>query len=107
MDKIINIKKANYLNEYKIAFEFNDGVKKTIDFEETKLFWDDDRMIEILTSYEDEERFILRRLNFMKADEFDKIFDEEAQHLGVSRQAIIKTWLADKLIQNKHHKIAV
>ena len=32
MDKIINIKKANYLNDYKIAFEFNDGVEKTIDF---------------------------------------------------------------------------
>ncbi len=32
MDKIINIKKANYLNDYKIAFEFNDGIKKIIDF---------------------------------------------------------------------------
>ena len=32
MDKIINIEKANYLNDYKIAFEFNDGVEKTIDF---------------------------------------------------------------------------
>ncbi len=45
----------------------------------------------------------------MKAEEFNKIFDdnEEAQHLGVSRQAIIKTWLADKLMQNEHRKIAV
>ena len=33
MDNIINIKKANYLNDYKISFEFNDGVKKTVDFE--------------------------------------------------------------------------
>jgi len=33
MDKIINIKKANYLNDYKIAFEFNDGVQRTVDFE--------------------------------------------------------------------------
>ena len=33
MDKIINIKKANYLNDYKINFEFNDGVEKTVDFE--------------------------------------------------------------------------
>ncbi len=36
-----------------------------------------------------------------------KKLDEEAQHIGVSRQAIIKTWLADKLIQNEHHKIAI
>ena len=33
MDKIINIKKANYLNDYKIHFEFNDGVETTVDFE--------------------------------------------------------------------------
>ncbi len=33
MDKIINIKKADYLNDYKISFEFNDGIKKTVDFE--------------------------------------------------------------------------
>ena len=33
MDKIINIEKANYLSDYKIAFEFNDGIKKTVDFE--------------------------------------------------------------------------
>jgi len=43
----------------------------------------------------------------MKAEEFDKIFDEEAKHIGVSRQAIIKTWLADKIMQNEHHKVAV
>lgn len=34
-------------------------------------------------------------------------FDEEAQHIGVSRQAIIKTWLADKLMQLEHQKAAV
>ena len=32
MDKIINIEKANYLSDYKIAFEFNDGIKKIVDF---------------------------------------------------------------------------
>ncbi len=31
---------------------------------------------------------------------------EEAQHIGVSCQAIIKIWLVDKLIQNEHHKVA-
>ena len=36
-----------------------------------------------------------------------KKLDEEAQHLGVSRQAIIKTWLADKLIQNEHQRVAI
>ena len=36
-----------------------------------------------------------------------KKFDEEAQHIGVSRQAIIKTWLADKLMQLEHQKAAV
>jgi len=33
MDKIINIEKANYLNDYKIHFKFNDGVETTVDFE--------------------------------------------------------------------------
>jgi hypothetical protein len=28
----ISIQKANYLGEYKIIFEFSDGVSKTIDF---------------------------------------------------------------------------
>lgn len=32
--------------------------KHGIDFEDAKLLWNDDRMVEILTSYEDEERFI-------------------------------------------------
>ncbi len=32
MDKIINIKKANYVDDYKIHFEFNDGVESTVDF---------------------------------------------------------------------------
>lgn len=35
-----------------------------------------------------------------------KKLDEEAKHIGVSRQAIIKTWLADKLMQIEHHKVA-
>ena len=33
MDKIINIEKANYINDYKIHFKFNDGVETTVDFE--------------------------------------------------------------------------
>jgi len=33
MNEIINIEKANYLNDYKIHFEFNDGVETTVDFE--------------------------------------------------------------------------
>ena len=36
-----------------------------------------------------------------------KKLDEEAQHIGVSRQAIIKTWLADKIIQVEQHKVVV
>ena len=36
-----------------------------------------------------------------------KKLDEEAQHIGVSRQAIIKTWIADKIMQLEHHKLAV
>lgn len=34
MNKILNIEKANYLNDYKIHFEFNDGVETTVDFED-------------------------------------------------------------------------
>lgn len=32
--------------------------KHGIDFEEAKLLWNDDKMVEIKTSYEDEDRFI-------------------------------------------------
>jgi len=32
MSKVINIQKANYINDYKIHFEFNDGVETTVDF---------------------------------------------------------------------------
>ena len=33
MSKIINIQKANYINDYKIYFEFDDGKKTTVDFQ--------------------------------------------------------------------------
>jgi len=33
MDKIINIQRADYLNDYKIHFKFDDGVETTVDFE--------------------------------------------------------------------------
>jgi len=36
-----------------------------------------------------------------------KKLDEEARHIGVSRQAIIKTWLADKLMQLEYRKAAI
>jgi uncharacterized DUF497 family protein len=32
--------------------------KHSIDFEEAKILWDDDRMVEIKTSYDDEVRYI-------------------------------------------------
>jgi len=32
--------------------------------------------------------------------------DNEARHIGVSRQAIIKTWLADKLMEIEKNKVA-
>ena len=47
-----------------MKYEYNDNKslsnkqKHSIDFEEAKLLWNDDRMVEILSSYEDEERFI-------------------------------------------------
>ena len=36
-----------------------------------------------------------------------KKLDEEAQYIGVSRQAIIKTWLAEKLMKNERNKVAI
>jgi len=33
MNKVINIQKANYINDYKIHFEFDDGKKTTVDFQ--------------------------------------------------------------------------
>jgi len=44
--------------EYDNNKSLSNKQKHGIDFEEAKLLWNDDRMVEILTSYEDEERFI-------------------------------------------------
>ena len=44
--------------EYDINKSLSNKQKHGIDFEEAKLLWNDDRMVEILTPYEDEKRFI-------------------------------------------------
>ena len=44
--------------EYDNNKSLSNKKKHGIDFEEAKLLWNDDRMIEITTSYENEERFI-------------------------------------------------
>ncbi|SFQ01688.1 type II toxin-antitoxin system BrnA family antitoxin [Hydrogenimonas thermophila] len=36
-----------------------------------------------------------------------KKLDEEAQHIGVSRQAIIKTWLAEKIMDLEYRKVSM
>ncbi len=44
--------------EYNINKSLSNKQKHGIDFEEAKLLWNDDRMVEILAPYEDEKRFI-------------------------------------------------
>ena len=44
--------------EYDEKKSLSNKQKHGIDFEEAKLLWNDDKMIEIETSYEDEIRFI-------------------------------------------------
>jgi len=44
--------------EYDNNKSLSNKQKHGIDFEDVKLLWSDDRMIEITTSYENEERFI-------------------------------------------------
>ena len=44
--------------EFDINKSLSNKQKHGIDFEEAKLLWNDDRMVEIKTSFEDEERFI-------------------------------------------------
>ena len=44
--------------EYDNNKSLSNKQKHGIDFEEAKLLWNDDRMIEITTSYENEDRFI-------------------------------------------------
>ncbi len=44
--------------EYDIKKSLSNKQKHGIDFEEARLLWNDDRVVEIRTSYEDEERFI-------------------------------------------------
>jgi len=44
--------------EYDMKKSLSNKQKHGIDFEEAKLLWNDDKMVEIKTSYEDEERFI-------------------------------------------------
>jgi uncharacterized DUF497 family protein len=52
---------------------------------------------EIKTSFEDEERFI----------NIGKISSKVYAVVITYRQAIIKTWLADKIMQLKYHQLAV
>ena len=44
--------------EYDIKKSLINKEKHGIDFEEVQVLWNDNRMVEIKTSYEDEERFI-------------------------------------------------
>jgi len=44
--------------EYDTKKSLSNKQKYGIGFEEVKLLWNDDKMVEIKTSYEDEERFI-------------------------------------------------
>ena len=44
--------------EYDIKKSLINKEKHGIDFEEVQVLWNDNRMVEIQTSYEDEERFI-------------------------------------------------
>ncbi|PHQ90007.1 MAG: toxin [Sulfurimonas sp.] len=44
--------------EYDIKKSLSNKQKHGIDFEEAKLLWTDDNMVEIKTSYEDEDRFV-------------------------------------------------
>ena len=44
--------------EFDINKSLSNKQKHDIDFEEAKLLWNDDKMVEIKTSFEDEERFI-------------------------------------------------
>ena len=44
--------------EYDENKSLSNKQKHGIDFEKAKLLWDDDRMVELTASYEDEKRFI-------------------------------------------------
>jgi uncharacterized DUF497 family protein len=44
--------------EYDVNKSLSNKQTHGIDFEEAKLLWNDDKMVEIKTSFEDEERFI-------------------------------------------------
>ena len=44
--------------EYDENKSLSNKQKHGIDFEEAKLLWNDDRMVELTASYEDEKRFI-------------------------------------------------
>jgi len=48
-----------------------------------------------------------KRINIDFPSWMVKKLDEEAQHIGVSRQAIIKTWLAEKIMNLEYKKASV
>jgi len=45
-----------------------------------------------------------KRINIDFPSWMVKRLDEEAQHIGVSRQAVIKTWLAEKIMELEYRK---
>lgn len=74
--------------EYDNKKSISNKQKHGIDFEEAKLLWNDDRMVEILISYEDEERFInIGRINSKFYTVVTTIREEELIRIISARRA--------------------
>ncbi|RUO71713.1 type II toxin-antitoxin system BrnA family antitoxin [Idiomarina ramblicola] len=71
--------------------------KHGIDFHSAQSLWSDPELIEIPAKTEGEA--LLKRVNVDFPEWMLDSLDEEAARIGVTRQSIIKVWLAERLEQ--------
>jgi hypothetical protein len=74
--------------------------KHGIDFEESQALWLDASRVEIPARVVDEPRWVVIGQIAVDFPEWVvRSIDREARRLGVTRQSLIKMWLADRLQQ--------
>ena len=74
------------VKEFDEKFDSGEDVSKYLDFSKAQKVEDFEK-----------ERFKVRKINVDFPDYIIKLLDKEAQKIGVTRQSIIKVWIAERL----------
>jgi len=72
--------------EFDKRFDNNEDISEYLDFSKTQSLEDFEK-----------DRFKVRKVNVDFPEYIIKLLDKEAQKIGVTRQSIIKVWIAERL----------